>query len=95
MTQAHYEMVRAGMESLAYARQNYKVRGYNLWNSLSSIDIIHAIRRERIAKEENIVRGNHVNENVLAICREKIEEYAGELIQPVNAASEALVTEHD
>lgn len=93
MTQAHYEMVRTGMESLAYARQNYRVRSYNLWNSLSSIDIIHAIRRERITNEEHIVRGNHVTEAVLAICREKIEEYAGELVQPVDSASEALVKE--
>ncbi|MBH9536941.1 hypothetical protein [Novosphingopyxis sp. YJ-S2-01] len=93
MTQVHYEIVRVGMESLAYARQNYQVRSYNLWNSLSSIDLHHAIRRERLIREENIVRRNGISENVLAISREQIEEYASELIQPVNAAIKALSEE--
>lgn len=95
MTQAHYEMVRTGLESLAYARQSYRVRSYNLWSALSSIDIVHAFARERITREEGIVRGEHVTEPVLAIAREKIEGFAQELIGPVQTAVAALDDERD
>lgn len=92
-TQAHFELVRVGMDSLVYARQNYRVRSYNLWNSLGSIDVTQTMWRERITNEERLVRGNNVTANVLAICREQLEAYTGELVQPVKAAREALAKE--
>ncbi|MEC3912944.1 hypothetical protein U5A82_21465 [Sphingobium sp. CR2-8] len=78
---------------MSYARQSYRIRSYNLWNALTAIDIVHAPARARLISEENIVRGNHVTDAVLAICREKIEEFATELTAPVNAAVEALAQE--
>lgn len=93
MTQAHYEMVRTGLESVSYARQGYRIRSYNLWNALTAIDIVHAPVRARLISEENIVRGNNVTDAVLAICREKIEEFATDLTAPVDAAVQALAQE--
>lgn len=89
-TKAHYEIVRTGLATLSHARQGYRVRSYNLWNALAEIDAVYTIVRARITNEENIVRGNHVTEAVLAIAREKIEELAQNLIAPVNAAVAAL-----
>ncbi len=89
-TKAHYETVRIGLETLSQARQGYRVRSYNLWNSLAEIEAVYTIARIRITNEENIVRGNHVTGAVLAIAREKIEELAQNLIAPVNAALAAL-----
>lgn len=89
-TLAHFEMVRTGLTSLSFARESYRIRSYNLWNALHSIDTIISLSGAKIGQEEAIVRGDTVTDAVLAIAREHIQAYACDLVQPVVAARAAL-----
>ncbi len=90
MTIGHFELLRVGLQSLAYAREGFRIPSYNLWNALDSLDTVVGLSAERIAREERIVRGDHVTEPVLAISREHLEAFAADAVQPVNAAVAAL-----
>lgn len=92
-TRGQFEAVRVNLETLSYARQSYRVRSYNLWNALAEIDAVHTLARQRIANEERLVRDDRVTGPVLAIARERLEEFASNLVQPVYAAVEALGSE--
>lgn len=89
-TAAHFELVRINLESLSYARQSYRVRSIALWHPLSALDNVRAIWSAEIAKEENLVRGQHVTEQVHAICRKQLDAYAKDLLPTVTSAIDAL-----
>jgi hypothetical protein len=90
LTAVHYELLRNGRESLAYARQDFRAQIFNVWMSLTVVDEHLTTHLPVLTREEAIVRGQHVTELVLAISREKIEHFAEVIQQPVTAAIEAL-----
>lgn len=89
-TIAHFELIRAGLQSLAYAREGFRIPTYNLWKALDTLDTVVALSAERIAREERLVRGDHISEAVLAISREHLEAFAQEAMQPINGTMMAL-----
>ncbi len=90
ITAAHFELLRTNLGSLAYARQSYRVRSIALWHPLSALDQVQSTWSAEISKEENLVRGRYVTEQVLSICRKQLDAYATDLLPTVKSATDAL-----